>query len=249
MSEVANERQNVTDNKDKEEFKITIDEHMEFEPICDSKFITSTDLCTLFSQLFSQCFADYEGCSFETPGGVPSITLYFNHKENLDPTKPLACSKDAPEDKIQNSTLRRTRLLQDRMVNGDRFRLTEVGKSGLKDLIVDDRRLLNQNNDIQWNKIVSDVVDPASGFMVGQQYTQVTNLDPAKILGVLYGSGNNDENWAYAVQIIKSMPVVSMGQVANKNFMLNVLRVSDKNITEFTKKIGLTVSSGLNIIR
>lgn len=256
--------ENATANKEQAKTKameIKFDEHLSFDPICDSKFLSSKDLCTLISQMFRDCYADYEGCTFEfVPGStIPMISLYFNHKNYDGADLPVACSKDIDEDNTVNNTLRRVRSYQNALRNGDRFHLTPEGKDGLADFLISSRNLYkNKNGEVDWKKIHSDVSDPNAMYMggngMGTQYTKVSYLDPNKIVAAMFGDVDETKNrWEYGVRVIKSMPTVgAMMGYANNNpseWMLAIDRVCEQHVTELARRFGYSVNSGLPIIR
>lgn len=245
-----------TNNTEKKEtFEIVVEEHEKFAHIMDSKFLSSTELCGIISGLFKEIYADYEGCKFEIPQGtnIPTISLFFNHRNTNLSSLPTACSKDVVDEKTKNATLRSTRVFQHRMNNGDRFFLTDEGKEGLAPFVMETRNFYQKDGSVNWGKIVGDVADPNAVAMGGvpMQYTKVSYLDPAKIMELIFGKKDADgTSWVYGVRVIRSIPTFSvMGAVASENFMLAVERVCEEEVIRLSNQLGLAVTSGLNIIR
>ena len=181
-----------------------IQEHETFEHIMDAKFLTSTKLCELISAMFSNIYADYEGCNMEfLPGSnTPSITLFFNHK-NTDSALPFAFSKEDTDNKTTNSTLRSTRSFNNRLINGDKYYPTDKGYA-LEEFLFDNNNLYVTNKDGKripnWGKLIAEVADGNFQFMnVPQQYTQVKCLDPGKIVEAIFGRFDGNSEWVYGI--------------------------------------------------
>ena len=232
-----------------------IQEHETFEHIMDAKFLTSTKLCELISAMFSNIYADYEGCNMEfLPGSnTPSITLFFNHK-NTDSALPFAFSKEDTDNKTTNSTLRSTRSFNNRLINGDKYYPTDKGYA-LEEFLFDNNNLYVTNKDGKripnWGKLIAEVADGNFQFMnVPQQYTQVKCLDPGKIVEAIFGRFDGNSEWVYGIRIVRSIPSFTMnGGVANSNFVVAIERVSKNEVDSLAKQFGLNTNAGLNIIR
>jgi hypothetical protein len=243
----------ATATETREKLVIKVAEHEKFDHIMDSKYLSSNDLCSIISDLFRSVYADYEGCKFIIPQGtnIPTISIFFNHREIKDSTLTYACSKEIADEKTKNPTLRSTRLFQDRLINGDRYYLTEDGQDGLAPFVFENRSFFKGDGSVNWGKLVSEVADPVS-YGVPLQFTQVSYLDPVKLLELIYGkTDENGVSWVYGVRVMRSVPTVSMfgqGNVA-ANMMLAIERVCEPEVEKLAKTLGLSVQSGLNIIR
>ena len=240
-----------TNNTEKKAFEIVVEEHEKFAHIMDAKYLSSTELCGIISGLFKEIYADYEGCTFDIPKGtnIPTISLFFNHRDVNLGSLPTACSKDVVDEKTKNATLRSTRSFQHRVNNGDRFFLTDEGKEGLAPFVLDSKNFYQKDGNVNWGKIVTDVADLNTG--VPMQYTKVSFIDPAKIMELIFGKKDADDtSWIYGVRIIRSIPTFSVvGAVASENFMLAIERVCEEEVIRLSNQLGLAVTSGLNIIR
>lgn len=230
-------------------FKISdlVTEHEDMKRIMDAEYVTSTELCERVSALFSNIYSDYEGCMFDfVPGSNrPAINLFFNHRVE-EKGLPFACSKEDTTASAVNSTLRSTRSYSNRLINGDRYYLTEQGQ-GLEDFVFNDFFSTKDNvRKVNWAKLVSEVAD--SNFTIPQQFTQVKYLDPAKIAEVIYG--NDNDEWVYGVRVIRSIPSFSfVGPTATNNYLLAIERVSSSEVDRLAKQFGLNTNQGLSIIR
>ena len=243
--------QNATPDEGAKKFVISelVQEHEAFEHISDSKFTTSTDFCERVSALFSKIFSDYEGCNFGfLPGSnAPAISLYFNHKEDSS-VLPCACSKEDTTQKAANATLRSTRSYNSRLINGDKYFLTDEGKA-LGEFVFDNfYEWKNGNRNVQWGKLVSEVAD--GNFAVPQQYTEVRFLDAAKLAEVIYGTYDNGTEWVYGVRIMRSIPTFTMATgMSTAGYAIAIERVSKNEVERLAKQFGLNTRAGLNIIR
>ena len=242
---------------EKKIFKISdlIQEHETFEHISDSKFLTSTKLCELVSAMFSNIYADYEGCNMDFIPGTnqPSITLFFNHKNTEGSALPCACSKEDSTAKASNSTLRSTRSYNSRLVNGDRYYLTEEGQA-LEEFLFDSQQFYTTKDGqrtANWGKLVSEVADGNFQYQnIAQQYTQVKCLDPAKIVEAIFGRFAGNSEWVYGVRVLRSIPSFTMiTGMTTAGYVIAIERVSKSEVDALAKQFGLNTSAGLNIIR
>ena len=227
-------------------FVVKVDEPYEFNPIAGSKFYTSTELCEMFSGLFKTVFADYEGCIFEvTPGMEPTIALIFNHDDHSDSTLPCACERLGSK-QVGNTVIDHGRARDMFNRNGDRFYLTEDGQDFVKSVII--RRLYNNGN-LDFKRIVSEIVDrgPMSQSFVTQynQYTKVSFISLDRLCSLIFPNGETDgDKVEYTVGV--SAPI-NMGYGVS-NYVLNVTKISSKELSQFCNKIGVNMQT-LNIIR
>lgn len=255
MSE-NNKGNNVTANEQKKEtFVIGVAEHETFDHIMDAKYISSAEFCGIVSSVLSQIYADYEGCAFEIAQNnfnTPVIKLFFNHKDRRNnPDAVYACSKDTDDQKTKNQTLRSMRSYQNRLLNADKYFLTDEGKDGLSQFLIDNRAIFKQDGSVNWGKVVTEIADPQAPMGVPMQYTQVSSIDPVRLLELIYGKKDeNDVNWIYGIRVMRSIPTYSMmGANVSANFMLAIERVCEPELTKLANSLGLNVQTGLNIIR
>lgn len=261
MSEEINVR---ADQEQKEETKslLTITEHDEFDPIVGVKYLSAKEFCETVSSIFKVVFGDYEGCILN---GIPGsnqieIKLFFNHtKANAD--LPMCCSKEIDEAGTQNALLAKTRRYNARMTMGDRYFVTEEGKATLTPLLINNKSLLNTNGTINWGKICSEVADtstPQYAFEpMRQQYTAISFIDPVKLIELIYGTeskdtAGEDHKWVYNLRVINSIPTLApLNNNPNSpmNWMLGVDRISEEETAKLARRYGLSVTSGLEMVR
>lgn len=231
-----------------------VQEHETFSHISDSKFMTSIELCELISGMFKAIYADFEGCNMDFVPGTnqPSITLYFNHKIE-DSALPFATTKEDTEAKAANSTLRSTRSYNSRLINGDRYYLTEEGQA-LEEFLFDNQQFYftkDGKRTANWTKLVSEVADGNFQYQgVSQQFTQVKCLDPAKIVEAIFGRFDENSEWVYGVRVLRSIPAFTMVTgMTTAGYVVAIERVSKSEVDNLAKKFGLNTNTGLNIIR
>lgn len=240
-----------TEETKREKFEIKLEEHFDFGSMASSKFITSNELAKLTSELFHAVFADYEGALFEvSQGNEPTMSLIFNHGEYGE-NAVCACERVSAKS-VGSTVIDRGRSRDNLIKDGDRYFLTEDGKDVVKDLLI--RRLYNNGNP-DLRKIVSEFTDrgPVNSYYIQQQpqYTKVSFISLDRLCGLLFGTEEDGEKVEYSVNIAAPInPGYNAygGMSVSTNYVLNITKVSAKEITEFCNKIGLG-ASGVQIIR
>ena len=234
------------DSKKREPFTVEIEEHYSFDPISSGKFITSTELCKMVSDLLKGVFSDYEGCIFETNQGMePTISLIFNHGDYTGAALPCACERIGSK-QVGNTIIDRGRARDLYARNGDRFYLTEDGQDFVRQLIA--RRFYNNGN-LDFKRIVSEIVDrgPMNTSFVQQysQYTKVGFISIDRLCSLLFGT--DEENGDRVEYIVNVSAPINTGYGAT-NYVLNITKISAKELSNFCNKIGVNMQT-LNIIR
>lgn len=236
---------NQNNESKREPFKVEIDEHYTFDSIASSKFITSNDLCKMVTDLLKNVFADFEGCSFETAQGMePTIALYFNHADHSGSELPVACERLGSKN-VGNTIIDKGRARDSFIKNGDRFYLTEDGQDFVKQLIT--RRMYNNGN-LDYRRIVCEIQDRGamntSFIPQVNQLTKVSFLSIDRLCSLLFGTDEeNGDRVEYTVSV--ATPFNSGYGV---NYILNITRISAKELSTFCNKIGVNMQS-INIIR
>ncbi len=233
-------------NDEKKTFKVQIDEHYDFDAIASSKYITSQELCKMVSDLLKCVFADFEGCKFEVNQGMePTIALYFNHNDHTGSDLPCACEKNGAA-KVGNTIIDRGRARDMFNRNGDKYYLTDEGKEFVKGLLA--RRYFNNGNP-DFGRIVGEEQERGAinNSFIPQYtiYTKVAFISISRICSLLFGNGE-EENDRVEYEVNVSSPLPSGYGVSN--FVLNVTRISSKELSNFCNKIGISQQQ-LNIVR
>lgn len=241
---------------------LEITEHEDFDPIVGVKYLSATEFCETVSSIFKVVFADFEGCLL---GGVSQsnqieIKLYFNHNpQNENSGRPVCCSKEVDADGTKNAMLAGYRRYNNRMINGDRYFVTEEGKATIAPLLLENRALLNRNGNLDWSKICSEVTDNGSQWVYDPtklQYTMLSYIDPTRLVELIYGTETTDatgekHRWVYNVRVLHSMPSIYLNHNNDDpmSWMLGIDRISEQETEKLAARYGLAVRSGLNIVR
>lgn len=243
---------NKTDEtKPAEKFNIEVEVNEQFNPIQSTQFISSSEFCSLVSELFKSVYADFEGCCYEiNQQGVSTVALFFNHSEPVDENRENAITRDMPTETggINNEVVRRLRNNDFRVKNGDRYFLTKEGMEGISRFVIDG--LVNKKTgNIDWKKVTAEVAQPGNFFNTpAVVYTKVSFLDPVKLAEEIYGrTDENGENQVYGVRTLRSLAQVSPG--FHPQYMLAVDKVSEKEVRKLCNMFGIAPTGNLDIIR
>ena len=263
---------NVTENNDtqkKEEkkavdFDITI-QPLDFGGICSDKYIRSDKFAKLVHEIFKKTYADAYGATFDMIPGTNRfmLSLYFDHDIHDGSSLPCALTKVAENEQTENATLNSIRQLQRRNTEGDKYHLTEEGKVGIRKFLFDQRNIskIYKSNgynkiDVNWKEATAEVYDPVYGSNFPKQLTKVSFLDCEKLAALIWGNKENpeandmDDAIEYGVSAIKNFPNVYGGVSSNTDYLLQIKRISRKNLMDLCQSFGLGgIQHGLNIIR
>jgi hypothetical protein len=244
----------------RKKFTIELTEHESYDAIAQSMYLTSTELCHYTSDLFRSVFADFEGCVFETINQgkgmpvMPTISLFFNHKPAVA-GEVRAC--ELPGANSTGSTVIDAMHQRDRRLTiGDRYHITQDGKDVFETLLFP---YLYNNGKINWGQIVSECTENAtqsSMFAYGgyhqPQYTKISGIDPNRLVDLIFGNKDKDGNKVeYNVSILTVLNPAQYANIGstNMNYLLNISRVSEKELDELCNKMGLGNMFGARIIR
>lgn len=261
---MAEEKKNEREKK-----TLVMEEPAEFSSISESIYIKSTDLCQLVSNVFKGIFADFEGSRLDPDPttNLPTITLVFNHLERPDCGLVYACTKDV-DTNTANDTVRRIRQYTNRLYFGDAYHMTDDGKDMLEQFIMNIPRTRDKHGAIKWNDIISNVADGAQNVK-NQQFTTLSFLDINLVAKFLYGpnsvfildpAGDPDDpnnqkvtHWIYTSRVMRSIPGAMspiQGQVMHRDFVIEIKRVREEEVTDLGRKLGFGVNAnGLDIVR
>ena len=228
-------------------FDVQVVEPIPFDPIAETKFITSNDFCKLVSELFRNVFADFEGCIFEPnpdPNNriQPTISLIFNHGK-YDEGARLACERLG--DKVTGMTvLDRSRSRDHRLSDGDRYYLTQDASEFIKTLLIPVKYNKGEPN---WKGIVADFVDGSTNGFYNinpvQQFTKVSFIDITRLCRLIFGSKDeNGEEFDYGANIATAiLPMMGYGQpvMSNTNYMLTITKALTSNVNKAYEDLGL----------
>jgi hypothetical protein len=254
------EQKDSTATNVNEDAHIFFEEHIDFKPISDEKYLSSTKFLQTVSSVMHSVYADFEGCKLvPMQNGQSYLVFYFNHNNNVsDGSKIVACTAEAPgTNTVKNETLRSIRLADSFRTNGEKYYLTEDGKSSLADLLVRGNFAFHPNGKVKWDKVVFDTADstPQYGYFsrTPQMLTSVMYIDPDRIAALIYGEGQDDSGfpkWEYTVRIVHNLqPSVVNRFGVTTGQMLCIERISREETNNLAAELGIQQVSGLDIVR
>lgn len=252
-----------TEQKDvHEEAHIVFEENVPFEPIADVKYLSSREFLQTVTLAMKSVYADYEGCKLVTVNnGQNYVIFYFNHNPNPNSAGIVALTAEAPgTNTTKNTTLRSIRLADSYRTNGEKFYLTEDGKSTIRDLLVAGNLTFQQNGKVKWDKVVFETSDPNPQYSAYnrnmQMLTAVSYIDTNKLAALMYGDekdANGYSKWEYVVSTVHSLQPSSIPNGASfgirGDVMLRIERISADETRKLATKLGVQQASGLDIVR
>ena len=235
-------------------FVIELKEHVPFDGIASTKYITSSTFLHLTSVLFKSVFADFEGCVFEASGqGEPTVSLIFNHGKYGE-NDVVACER-ASGKAIGNAVVDRMRNRDRQMTEGDRYFLTEDGKDAFTPLI---HPKYFKDGKPSWKSIISEWNDMTpqtyyTSYGNVPQYTKVSGLQLSKIAALLYGfkddNSSSDDYFEYDVRIMGTLNgQFNVPMTRNANYLMTITKVSKAEVENVYRELGFG-SVGSSIIR
>ena len=231
----AGQKQSNDKNVEREKLKINIDADP-FNGIATTKYVTSSDLCKMASDIFRSVFADAEGATFDIVGNVPTLAAIFNHGV-YDKDATVACTREASVD-ANASIMARVRSRDRLLNNGDRFFITEDGKDVFTDLL---SYQAFANNKPNWSKVVVEFSENTQqrfyGYGQAPQYTKIGYLDLAKFAALVWGSEVDGDPVDYVVTIVRALNSGVPGMPPT-NYMLSVTQISSKELQATYEKLG-----------
>lgn len=266
------ENQNV--NQKEKKFSIIVTEHDSFDPLMESKCLTTMELADKVNQLLSPMFADYEGCFINPPDqnhGYVNVSVFFRATQktpgegqikNLESIIPTN-SKDniARNNRSSDSDIVNMVMNMNNRVRGRSFQLTQKTKEGLSEFIP-----LKEVKEDYWKNNVIEMTDPTPyGSMQYVIYVRVDGLDINRLLKKIYGGVEKDENGEtryidYMVTLVR--PIQSPVNPTPQNpwnfpttpppanvFMTIVSRLDNKNLDDLCRSLGVyNYSTGVNMV-
>lgn len=238
---------------------IFFEQNIDFESNAETKYLSSNKFLQNVSNVMHSVYADFEGCKLvPMKDGSCYIIFYFNHGK-YDPSddKIIACTPIAPNVSATNETLRSIRLADSYRSNGEKYYLTEEGKSSIMDLLIRGNLTFHENGKVKWDKILFEAADPNPQYAYYnrqmQMLTSVSYIDPCTIAALMYGDGSSKESpnpkWEYVVRCHNSLIPNRYGQVISSGLMLSIDRISIEETQKLAMELGIQQAPGLDIIR
>lgn len=265
---IMSEETKVTE---KEVFEIYVDQDSKavFPTLAYSNLTSTDTLCKMATQIFS-VYADFYGCivNYNATNSQLTLCAHFAQMENLEDGKIYAFEPTGVlKGNSTESGLRRIQKFERTVSEGNKFTLTEDGKSGLAKFMT--RGTRNEKGEVKWGSIglVTQYADPAP--FGGQSVTcnVVNNISPIAILRELYGdkakllsgideNGNaiiEDTDVEYEIVVISSLAQPGyngmMQPAADGPFKIDIRQISKKRLQESAKEVGVNFAMGRRIIR
>lgn len=230
--------QNNEDVVKNEKKKLKIDvETEDFNGIATTKYVTSSDLCKIATDLFKGVFDDCEGSTFDIIGNYPTLAIIFNHGI-YDEGARVACAREVTID-AHSSVIQRVRNRDSLLLHGDRYFLTEDGKEAFRDLV---SFQAYNNGKPNWGKVVNEFSENNQQRMFGYgnvpQYTKIGYIDPAKFASLIWGKEDKEGNSVeYIVSIVRALNNGVPGMPPS-NYMLSITQISAKELQATYEKLG-----------
>jgi hypothetical protein len=240
---------------DREKFDISLESPLGFNDIEQQMFVTSRSFCHRFvNPLFKAAYADYIGSIFTVDRqGVQQVVLYFDHKDHGDSIT-ATTKQPTNDDGMVNETILNVRRYTNRVINGDRYYFTNEGKEGLDKFFMNFARKRGRDGSFKIDYGRVKTTTSLGGGLInqpGQQVTQVSFIDPVKIVETVFGTKTAEgHQLEYDVRIINSVQsqYAMMNGSSNLNYLLTIQRLDDNELNEVCGEIGI-VGAGLDIVR
>lgn len=247
---MKNQNQESGREKEREEFKIIVDDLETLPSVAETGYILSSEILKKVSELFKSVFADFEGCIFEVSNGEPTISLVFNHGQ-YDEDARVGCYR-LGGNTTGTSIIERRRNQDQQMLEGDRYYLTEDAKDVVKKLLIP--RLYNNGN-INWKTIVSDYSERTveNFYTMPQQikpYTKVSGISLNRLLNArLICSDRNEKGEKVEYGATLAAPLNYMNSQQGTNYVLTITTITLDNLNKIYEKLGFGTIGGSNIVR
>lgn len=234
--------------KDVERKKYTLEltEPEEFKPIYSGTFKSSIELAKEIKEFFQIAFCDVEGARIDLENNVPTVKLFFNHRDHSGDSLPCAVERFSSKttgSRVIDAARQRDNALQ----NGDKYYITDDGADVFEEFLLP--KYFNKGK-IDWKKITAEVSDGNTSYGYNyrfntQQFTQLSGLDLGRILRKIYGD-DGDNKTEYMAQFVGSINNGAFsGMQGVPNFALMIYRGYEGNIVDAYKSLGLDLQSSI----
>ena len=262
---------NVSNETEKDLFEIFVDQQdkLVFPTLAYSNLTSSDELCKIAGTILS-AYADYYGCTanYNPQNGQLTLCAHFAQIENQEEGKVYAFEPTgAIKGNGSESGLRRIQQFENTVSNGNKFSITDAGKSGLAKFMSGATK--NEKGEVKWNAlgVLTQYFDPAPFGQQGVTTNVVNNISPIAIFRELYGdkakalAGVDDNGSAiiedvdveYEIVVLRSLAQPGYnGMQTNPSegpFSIDIRQISKKRLQESAKEIGVNCAFGKKIIR
>lgn len=217
---------------DNQPLVISTTEPAKFKSIGDSSWVDSIELGECVNAVFSPIFPDYFGCkifversSYQTPLVTANLIFSALPEDQSDDSKHRAfqpITVNAAGQKV-TSIDRLVSALNGNSNPGFKVNLTEYGKK------------LIDGYSIKSNKFNGDYTQCYETYIINNQgYIELHNLNVIKLLEIIYGSKDEDDNdFIYQISPVcpKNIndPSVWGEYKSSKPWILNIVRINESN--------------------
>lgn len=199
--------------------------------------IDSVELAKLINEKMKGIFGDYIGCTIAPSPftGALEISFYFTETRS---TEGLAKAIERTMQKKGNSIAENIQMFNRNNMSRV-YNLTDKAKDILE-LFIDDQ-FMNRNKTVNWNRIVTEETEYATGF----QYLCVSGININKLLRKLAGKKNElGHNIEYQTSIVKPMNNQMVYNNKNVVYLLLITALDCDVLNKLIEKSGLTPSNG-----
>ena len=232
----------------RKKYTLELTENEEFKPIYSGTFKSSIELAKEIKELFSIAFCDVEGARIDLENNVPTVKLFFNHKDHSGDALPCAVERfnaKSTGSRVLDAARQRDNAIQ----NGDKYYITDDGADIFEEFLLP--RYFNRGK-VDWKKITAEVADGNAqyggyGYRYNtQQYTQLSGLDLSRILKKIYGGEKDGKKIEYMAQFAGQINNGAFsGYQGVPSFALMIYSGYEDNIIECCKSLGLDFPSSV----
>jgi hypothetical protein len=217
---------------------IRVKEKEDFKGMFECLVTTTMDLSAMVNSVFKPLFGDCEGCIILPDQSINmglQASLFFKEGANPGPERISNIMRAGTNNGQGASPADRIRFMNTRFSNRS-YELTEQTKEALEDFI--ENRYIH-NGKVQWNKIVTEVVD-RSQFNTSV-YVKVNGIDIYKVLRAKFGGKDKATGGRleYAISLIGPMNMYYDG-----NFKVSIIQLDTKKVEEVCNKINIVPNVG-----
>ena len=265
---VAQQTEGANEEKEKLEFYIEQEDKLVFPTLSYNAVMSTDDLCNLANMIFSN-FADHYGTKIVMqPNGVLTFSVLFAQIENQDEEKYYAFEPGSSLYKgKRESGLRRILQLDKTITNGNKFQITEDGKSAMLKYMENDTK--DGKGNVKWNNpnIITTHLEQPIGGMNPIPCNVINFVSVTRVLEEIYGtkarlltgiseSGDAiiEETDVYYMiipgAVVPKHSIYGMNTPSNEGpFQVEIKQISSPMTGKTLRDLGINYAYSSNIIR
>jgi hypothetical protein len=234
------------ERKEFEKNRLKLDvQPQEFPGLITAMYIDSKQLAHAINSLMGSIFCDYYGSKLEINGNNRQLvaTLFFS-EDSSGTGKYHAIERVINKDNL-NTAEGRINALNQFSTYGRRnlYKMTKEADEMLRDIIPS--QFINRDTlKIDWSKVMMEGSTQSNGIYQSKVYTKLM-IDLNKLLKVMFGRGNKDEEFQYNVNVGNPInPSIDYyGQQKSTIWQLYIMRCNAKTVREMAQSLGLVWGS------